>query len=476
MPHVPVLAALVLLAACRPEDHDSTLVPGDSGAETGLDTGDSGLVLPEGLDVALDETIPTLVTVSWEQDVAGTAWVEYRFDDEDWMHTPYRAVEAGPASALLLGIPYETTFEFRVASDDSPDETPDEANTVRTGTGRAVTGDWPESLPEPTLLVHEPDAEEPTGRYLLGSINAFTGGWTGGRYWKFILDRKGRVVWALETPDNHWSIYLRVARDGTEILYDEATWWSDMDQGAGSKVHRIKIDGSEVEVVDTPGLHHAFTELDDGTLVWGAASWTDENLVQRPPGGEVETIWNCGAWQDQHGATRDCQSNSLWWNEKDDTFLYSFYSSGTVAEIDHQTGETLRWWGNLEGSWDFDPADSLFWWQHGVTFTDEGTLLLSTYREHEAEDNELVVREYSLDEDNRVLHQVWTFGEGEGIFGSTAGEAHRLPGGNTLHNYGSDSRVREITPEGEVVWDVDWEGSRLLGRTVFLDDLYDFAP
>jgi len=34
----------------------------------------------------------------------------------------------------------------------------------------------------------------------------------------------------------------------------------------------------------------------------------------------------------------------------------------------------------------------------------------------------------------------------------TNGEAARLPGGNTLHNYGSGSVIKEITPEGEVAW------------------------
>jgi hypothetical protein len=56
------------------------------------------------------------------------------------------------------------------------------------------------------------------------------------------------------------------------------------------------------------------------------------------------------------------------------------------------------------------------------------------------------------------------------------GEAHRLPGGNTLHNYGSGARIREVTPDGQVVWDVLWTDSTFLGRTTALEDLHPFLP
>ena len=255
--------------------------------------------------------------------------------------------------------------------------------------------------------------------------------------------------------------------------WDQQTFWPEWDEGAGSRVHRWKIDGTAVETVATPGLHHAFTELADETLVWGAADWETEALVARPPGGLISTLWRCDEFHDLVGSDQVCQSNSLSWHEPSDTFLYSFYTTSTVVEIDHATGESLRWWGHLPGSWEFDPVESAFHWQHGAVFTDEGTLLLSTYSAEMVPEG--VVREYALDADTETLRQVWTFGEGEFLWTVTGGEAHRLPGGNTLHNQGSGGRLREITPDGRVVWDVAF-GDRLLGRTVFVDDLYAFSP
>jgi len=91
-------------------------------------------------------------------------------------------------------------------------------------------------------------------------------------------------------------------------------------------------------------------------------------------------------------------------------------------------------------------------------------------------DWETAAREYEVDDASETLVEVWNFGLGEGIYGDTAGEAHRLENGNTLHNYGSAGHLREVTSEGEIVWEVEWPGNKLLGRTVFLEDLYAFAP
>jgi len=373
----------------------------------------------------------------------------------------------GAQEALLLGIPYDTVVLIKVVSELGADP-------VSSPEMEATTGVQPTDLPPPALLQSDPTAWEPTGKYLLGSINQYDGGWTGGRYWKFILDRQGRVVWALETPDGNWTIYMRVALNGTDLLWDEFTYWVDWDEGAGSKVHRMKIDGTVVQTYATPGGHHAFVELTDGSLVYGSADLQSEKLDKLNADGTYDTIWDCRDYHDALGINQMCQSNSLFWHEPSDTFLYSFYSTEVVLEIDHGSGQVVRQWGHLPGSWDFDPEDSAFWWQHGVTYTAAGTLLVSTHSLPSSD--ELCVREYEVDDDTQTLREVWNFGVGAQAMGPYAGEAHRLPSGNTLHNYGSGARVREAKPDGDVVWEVRWGGSKLLGRTVWIEDLYDFAP
>jgi len=89
---------------------------------------------------------------------------------------------------------------------------------------------------------------------------------------------------------------------------------------------------------------------------------------------------------------------------------------------------------------------------------------------------ETIVREYTVNDGASMLEQVWSHGEGDQLDSATNGDAVRLPGGNTLHSVGDGGRVREITPAGEVAWDLDWDGYYLVGRTRLLGDLYDLAP
>jgi hypothetical protein len=152
----------------------------------------------------------------------------------------------------------------------------------------------------------------------------------------------------------------------------------------------------------------------------------------------------------------------------------SFYSFESLVEIDATTGVAERWFGHVDGSWAFDPPSSAFWWQHGGHWTDAGTLLTSSYLTQSGD--EIVVREYEVDEANQTLREIATLGQGLGVFGAFMGEAHRLPNGNTLHNTGSDSRLREFTPDGTVVWELDWPGNNEIGRSTPISDLWMLAP
>jgi hypothetical protein len=345
---------------------------------------------------------------------------------------------------------------------------------VETGLHTITTGALPEGLPVPTLTQGDAEHWYAEGHYLFGSINQHPGGWVGGHYWSWIIDRQGRVVWARPTPNQNWTIFLRQSRDGSAFLIDEATYWSAWDGGANSQVLRMRIDGTLVETVATPGLHHAFTELPGGLLAWGAVyQGQNEKLVRHDAKGNIVDIWDCREWLATMGAVEFCQSNTLYWHEPTDTFLYSFYTNSSVVEIDHDSGDTLRVFGQINGAWDIDPAEAMMQWQHGVYYTDQGTLLLST---ESMEAWETVVREYEVDDTTDTLVEIWNYGVGEGLSASTAGEAHRLPNGNTLHNYGSAGVVKEVTSDKTLVWRVDWQGDRMLGRTTYIEDLYDFAP
>ena len=461
--------AAAIWQGCTSSAVDTQVIEDTAATISDREVWDDPVLGLQGVTTALHDEIGSIVYVTWDQpsDLSDVV-VEYQVDDGEWRSTPAQSLGAGPAAFMLLGIPFDHTFSYRIREGEQV-----------TDVHMSTTGPHPIDLPQPLLLTADEAQWHADGRFLILSINAKPGGWTAGDYWKIIIDRQGRIVWASLTPNQRWTIFARISQDGDDILWDEASFWSDWDSGKQSVVQRSKIDGSIVETISTPGLHHAFVELADGTLAWGAASSVSEQLVKEDGNGSADVIWDCDRFHAETKTKTNCQSNTLYWHEATDTFLMSFYTTSTVVHIDHQSGETLHYWGQLDGPWTFSPTDALFDWQHGAHFTDMGTLLLSTHTI--TGELETVVSEYSLDEDSQTLNQIWSFGEGEGLHAFTAGEAHRLPNGNTLHNYGSMGRLREVTEDGTIVWDLAWEASdrdrgHLIGRSIFTDSLYHFAP
>ncbi len=434
------------------------------GPDTGPDSEPPAWEPAQGLSAELYAEIGSLVTARWEQIEACTGTVAFRFEDEAWRQAPERELPPGDAEQLLLGVPYGAEAEIRLEQRCEGREAWSSEPIV------IATDPLPEGLPHAALISAEDGAWDPGVQYLVTSLDSREDATDPNACWTVIVDRRGRTVWALPSPQQRVTLSPRVGVDGRSILIDHNSYWGIFDSGEASQVQRVDILGQEIERYDTPGLHHPFTELPDGGIAWGAASGMTELLQVLAPGAsEPTTLWSCQGFHQSLGSLLPCSANTLTWSEARGSYLFSFFSTDTVVEIDDE-GSTLRWFGALPGAWAFEPSDSQFFWQHGPVFTDEGTLLLSTLNGEPGD--ETLVREYALDEANETLVQVFAFGAGEGIYGDELGEAWRLPGGNTLHNMGTAQRIREITPEGEVVWDLSWSRGSFVGRSEPVGELW----
>lgn len=452
-----------MLLACRPPESDAI-------------TAGPGVPPVSGAEASLHAEYASLVYVRWEQLDTSDTWVEYQFAGEDWRATPVRERAPGPQEALLLGVPYDEEVRWRLVADQGQGAVYGEEGTLRTGA-------HPEGLPRVNVVSGDPDRWEPTLNHLLLSLTERPGEGDYGLFmpwWVMVIDRQGRVVWARRTDPHAASLHPRVAWDGRSILLDESTFWGSFDEGRGSVVRRMYLDGTEAEVYPTPGLHHPFTDTPDGALLWNAYADGDETIEELAADGARRSIWKCGDYTATVGETEECGSNTLSWHEASGRLLFSAYTLYTVFEVERDSGETVRTYGQLAGSWTMDPARAEFWMQHGVHYTEAGTLIASTWQGRTG--GSTVVREYVVDEPAATLREVWNMGVGDGVYGEFMGEPWRLPGGNTLHNTGSLPRVREGTPEGDIVWDVDWSeraGSpddAWLGRSTPIEDLYALLP
>jgi hypothetical protein len=454
---------------------DDTSTPPD---DTSTPPDDSATIPGEfaltNLTATVNEPIGSIIEVGWEQNAASVGYVAYRFEPalptDDWMASPTKSFAAGAHTELLLGIPYGSTVTWRLVADPKGDDA------EHTSADQTIDNDpLPDGCPEPTVLVSEPTGMDPSFRYLLGSINEGPYATEAQTFWAFILDRHARVVWATKPPSGRMFMQIQPSYDGDEILLDYNSFWTIFDSGAASQIARTKIDGSVVGLIDVPGLHHGFTETADHSILWSAYRNHphDDWLLEKDASGDQRTIWKCADFHEAIGVEEACGSNNVYWDPKSDTVYFSFFQSDTVVHLDRESGDTIRWFGRLPGAYEFDPPESQFWLQHAAHLNPDGTFMVSSHTTESAYEN--VARVYTIDEANERLVLEQTFGEGDGVYGQYIGEAWRLPSGNFLQNYGTNGRLREGTPDGAIVWDLQWDGN-WIGRTVALSDLYAFAP
>jgi len=452
-----------------PADDDS----GDDDDDTASDDDSAAHLLPpcapvSDVSVELHPDVGTVLVVTWTQDeAADAAWIEYGFEEELWLSTQPVAAGVGEHSLALLGIPQDRTASLQIFNQFG------DAVVASAGQWYGTTTMLPAELPQP-MLIQWDEALASSERWLFASIELQHKDWYEGPWFLFVIDRRGRIVWYRETPDNFATMHAKVSRDGTHLIWEETSIYEG-DHGEQSRLRRATLDLTTYdEEIAAPFLGSTFDETAEGTILLD--DYTDfpphTDLVEQHPDGSRTTIWGCMDWAVQYDlAVWGCDPNETLWFPDTDTILWSMWASDTVVEIDRQTGELLRQFGRMDDSWRFDPIDSAFDMQHYPNYTRDGTLLVSTHMPRE--DGQQRAWEYELDDETQTLTVIWGYGEGVDHYARYAGEAQRLDNGHTLINYGTGADLREVTPDGDVVWEVQWAADYNIGHVTLIGDLYD---
>jgi hypothetical protein len=299
--------------------------------------------------------------------------------------------------------------------------------------------------------------------YLLTSVN--TGSYNYfGPCWIVILDRYGRVIWYNQTSDNRLTLMPRPSLDGTHLVAEASSYYVE----APPTILEMTLSLRQEVEIDTPTLGFTYSELPDGSFVYdetvdGYSYW----LTRQYADGTTERLWDCSAWMAEYSTEYwACATNTVWYDAADDLVIWSMFETSTVVAIDLATGEPAWWIGHRPGGLSLSDGIELEL-QHFPNLTADRTLLLTTHVP--GSPMEQHIREFELGETDAT--QVWDYVPVDGAYGQYGGEAFRLPNGNTLVGFGTDGRVQEVTPEGEVVWDIDWS-DHLVGNVVPIDDLY----
>jgi len=446
---------------CGGGGDDDTGIPADD------DTVDDGVYAPvSGVSVEVHDDVETLLVVSWTQDAdADAAWLEFTFEDDVWSSSPAVARDAGEHSEVVLGVPGDTEVTVRIVNEIGGEVLASKEEWTET------TGEVPDDLPAPSLVSWDEEIDS-DGRWLFGSLEAQSSNWYSGDFWLFILDRQGRIVWYYEVPGDRCTMHAKVARDGTHLLFEETTIYLG-DQGEDSELRRLTLDGEYDEDIEVPFLGSTFDETDEGTIVFDdydqyPTLWLTEQMAD----GTRRDIWNCNAWiQPLGGSTYQCDPNETLWFPESDTILWSMWGSDSAVEIDRQSGDLLRQFGQISGSYTFEPAETGFDMQHYPNFTDTGTLLVSTHIPGQSGQQRAL--EFEIDDASQTLVEIWSYGEEVPHYATFAGEAIRLDNGNTLINYGTSADIREVTPDKKTAWEVAWAATYLIGHVTFVSDLYE---
>jgi len=437
------------------------------------------------VQVVVKEQVATVVELSWATDEPGYSWVEFGLDDEEARTTPSYVEPSLDHLHTLLGLPPYQEIWYRAVT-----ELGDEVVTVE---GRVTTGGLPAELPELTVTVHQPELMAPE-RYVLGTMLGEGQGNSG----VYALDRDGNWLWYHQDPPGSIVVEITVAEGG--FVYNRFGHDPSVDE---SVLRRVSFDGANEEQLDTPLGHHSFTEFPDGSLAWIAIDprdwWSDEEqadvpvvgdaVVLRTPEGEQRTLFSTWDWVEPERTSLWDEAfypqgadwthgNGLHYDPERALLVLSLRNINTVLELamDEARSEAwpLRQYG-IEGDAQFVEDDQLFeasreeafHLQHDPTFTSDGTLLLTTILEARTQ-----VAEYTVEEDGQKLRLIRTHGAEEELFASAMGMARELPNGNWLVSFGTSGLVQEVTPDGQVAWELRASAGCSLGDVQLFDGFY----
>jgi len=467
----PALLAALLTAAIGgcdgeqepPADDDDT--SGDDDDATPGDDDDDGVEWDVSAEVS--ETIPTVVQVTWtvSLDDMEDPCVEVGIGALD------RRVVARPDGegfrATILGLKPSTEYDLRpsVAVGEDTYLGPDLTVT---------TGPEPPWLPEVTLSGSDPGAA--FEGFLVGALTAPAPT-------AVILDRDGDWVWwwAGEDEVGRVAANALLSGDGESMLFLAFTP-DPLDDEVGPV--RIRLDGSgEAELGVGGECHHDLAELPDGTvavLQHDVRLVDDEEvqghkLVEVGPDGVQTEVWNM--WDEAEYRPEDPSTmagtwghaNSLVHDEASDTYYVSLRNFGSIEQIDRTTGEILATIGGDRS--DFALAEgstALYSGQHGFQVLDDGVLVFENWAD--AAMNSAAV-EYALDWENGLAELRWSHVTDPPLICPTYGDVVLLPGGDRLVVWSTSGQIDEVTPDGEVVWQVNLELGSAFGYLGWVDEL-----
>ncbi len=475
-----IFGLLVLLACTSPEatTDDS---PTDG---TTPDPGGRHADRFDALGIESSSLLPTVFQASWTTLDNHPSWVEVTDTLGTWS-TPEQPQSTSHRHTLIglkAGHPVSVVAAYRDAAGE----------TVR---AEAIELEVPAAPPELTSFVTtRPVAEQglPERFWVLTYYIH------GERSHAVILDQDGDPVWWLHSVDPaRLVIMARPSRDGASIL---TAHFNQPDQG----IRRTPLGAmSDLDQTFTPTVaaHHDMVDLPDGRIAylghddvemewgpWGTVtvqvdvirevdegtSSADEAMVRfhpldlpvplEPVCEHAEAV----STADEGLRAQWAHSNSLLWDETDDSFMVNHRNLDALSKIDRWTGERLWALGGAHN--EFTATSSDLWFDHGHMshWTPTGFTMFSNELHHGGSR----LMHYAVDQDARTLDHVWSYPHPTGHQSPVLGDVDPTPDGAYLAAWGDLSRLQRITAAGEISWQAEATPAVTVARASWLTTLY----
>lgn len=447
----------------------------------------TGPVAPEGEDfvaqATLEDDIPTVAWVRWETASAGTSSVEYGPTRDLGRATVASTAESTEHAVLLAGLSPRSTWYWRAVSEVAGERLEGEVMELETGVS-------PQELPQVTPISFDASLAAP-GYTLTTSL--------GDPSWVIMFDTDGQAVWWQQAPDQSVIAQARLSPDGTSVLYNVASLNFGNDIGA---IRKVRLDGELLSETRTEWGHHDFVSLPEGGFAYIAAdirTWVDpgsgiernvvgDSIVEVPEGavdGSAST-WLWSTW-DHFAVDVDpdvddnfypqgldwTHSNSL--QLKNGVYELSVRKENAFVTVDRASGATLEQIGGVGSEWTLTDGRA-FVGQHSPELLDEGSFVLFDNGDADIREKYSEAVEYSLDADAKTYTRIWSYDYDRQISSYLLGDVERLANGNTLIAWGNGGTITEVTPAGEMAFQVSLAIGSANGFTHHLDALGGVAP
>ena len=442
-PRYPIAALCVLLAA---------------GCSPGGEGGDFDA------SAQVSDVVPTVATVTFDPEVApDSAFVRFGPTGDLVHEAPVDLSSGAPYEVVLLGNKPSSEIEFEVVVEAGGDE-------LRSATASFTAGAVPTSFPGVTVQAADPGAA--AGGFFVTSLVAAPPA-------AVILDADGDYVWWwIADREDAGLSRASLSADGTAVQYLTYALGGD-DQ----ELVRVSLDGGEIQRLAMDGAHHDFLELDDGTiaaLVVDPREFDGEtvqgDLIReyRPDGSTVDvySVWDDVEYRPMEDVVPGpgyTHANAIDHDADAGAYTVSLYGLDSLFRVDRATGELIWKLGGDDSDFTDAEGESAFYFrQHQFELLDDGILVFDN---GSPERSASMALEHSLDGGRAEL--VWTYAPDPALFCYSLGDVRRLPSGNTLVVFSVKGQVEEVTPAGELVWQLTLGMGGALGYMTWLASLYD---